>query len=134
MSEQPENNATDDFQQRVEQLGLTEGHWRDVGDRFREYTEQGMNPDDAIRAALDDFSNADADLEALRREWLREQHEFYDVDHVVEVELPQEARDAIRRRMALFGETPEGNPDEWTDLALETVNVTFAGEPGGNDD
>lgn len=133
MSEQSENNTTDDFQQRVEEFGLTEGHWRDVGDRFREYTEQGMSPDEAIRAALNDFSHADADLNALRREWLHEQHECYDVDHVVEVELTQEARNAICRRMALFGKTPEGNPDEWMDLALDAVTITFPGESRGSD-
>jgi len=132
MTEEPDKPTTDGFQRRVEELGLTEGHWRDVGEHFREYVQMGMSLDDAIRTALDDFSHADADIEVLRREWLREQHEFYDADHVVEVELPQDIRNAIRRRMALFGETPEDNPDEWIDLALEAVTVTFAGKPKEN--
>jgi hypothetical protein len=132
MSEEPSTPTTDEFQHRVEELGLTEGHWRDVGERFHEYREKGMDPKDAILTAVDDFSHEDADLEALRRAWLREQHKFNDVEHTVEVEVPADVRDAIRKRMALFGETPEDNPDEWTDLALDSVTISFTNEPTGN--
>lgn len=128
MPEQPNNQPdADDFQQRVEKLGL-EGHWRDVGDRFREYREQSAAPGDALSMALEDYAAEDADIEALRREWAREQCRVDEERYEVVVELPDSIKEDIERRMQMYGESPEDDLDQWLDLAMERTAVKYQRE------
>lgn len=125
--------SEDEFQQRLESLGLRD-HWRDVGRTFRQLHQQGEDPRRNLLRALEDHTDADADLDALRKEWIREQHRFYDVSHEVTVDLPDDVQDAIERRMALYGSSPEEDRAEFLDLALETIVVKLPNEPSEGDE
>lgn len=119
----------DEFQQRLEELGL-EDHWRDVGRTYARIHSEGDDPRWSLLMALEEHARLDADFDALRKEWIRQQHRFYDVSHEVVVDLPDDIRDAIERRMALYGKSPDENPAEFLDLALETIVVTLPDERG----
>jgi hypothetical protein len=123
----PADATTDEFQQRLDALGL-DAHWTEVGEQYGEYTDQGMPSDTALRAALDDYSSDDADIEELRLEFSREQHRLVEETFEVVVEIPEETKELIERRLKLFGESPEEAPDEFLDLALELMEIRFARE------
>jgi hypothetical protein len=123
MTEQPNNQPdVDDFQERLEDLGL-EGHWRDVGERFQKYRQQNAGLEDCLSMALEDYAADEADIDALRREWAREQCRLDDQRHRVVVELPDEVKQSIERRMSMYGESPEDDVEHWLDLALERTEV-----------
>jgi hypothetical protein len=126
MSDSPDD-VTDEFQQRLESLGL-QAHWTDVGEAFAEYNDQGMNSDTALRAAIDDYSREDADIEQIRLEFVREQHSLLEESFEVVAEIPDDIRDSIERRMKLWGESPAENRDTFMDFALEFMEVRFAFE------
>lgn len=120
-------NVDDEFQQRLEDLGLVDD-WREVGRTFARIHRDGDDPDRSLLLALEKHAAPDADLDALRKEWVCEQHRFHEVTHEVEVRLPHDVQQAIERRMALYGRTPESDRGEYLDLALEIIVVTLAGE------
>jgi len=126
-------NFDDEFQQQLEDLGLIDD-WREVGRTFASIHRDGDDPDRSLLIALEEHAAPDADLEALRKEWVKEQHRFYEVSHEVEVQLPHDVQQAIERRMALYGRCPESDRGEYLDLALETIVVTLADETGGYND
>lgn len=58
-------------------------------------------------------------------EFIKEQHRFHDHSFTVEVEIPEETRAVIERRMQLLGEDPAENREKFIDYALEHVEVQF---------
>lgn len=122
-----------EFQQRLEALGLRD-HWRDVGRTYDRLHREGEDPNRSLLSALEAHSDADADLDALRKEWVSEQHRFYEVSHEVVVDLPDDVRDAIERRMALHGKSPDEDRAEFLDLALETIVVKLPREQNEGDE
>lgn len=125
--------SDDEFQQRLESLGLRD-HWRDVGRTYRQLHLEGEDPRLSLIQALEIHTDPDADLDALRKEWIQEQHRFYELTHEVVVDLPDDVRDAIERRMALYGKCPEDDRAEFLDLALETIVTKLPSESGESDE
>jgi|GEM_PF-6811288 len=112
----------DEFQKNLEELGLTV-HWTQVTEQFREYHDRGMSKEDALLAALDDYTNRSADLEELRLEFAREHHRLMEHSFEVEITVPDETQSVIERQMALVGEEPDENPDQYLDFVLEHLHV-----------